>query len=167
MAWTTPRTWAAGEFVTETIMNAHIRDQLNYLNDSRVKYAQTTSNVGPTSGTTELDIITAPAFTPISATRLIKVSLHLRSLTSATVGDQFTIRIKEGATTFAEALININNSGTSGGDGKAYFALVPNATAASHTYKATIQRATGTGTATVSASATGPLSICVEDAGAA
>jgi hypothetical protein len=31
MAWTTPRTWSAGETVTATIMNTHIRDNLNIL----------------------------------------------------------------------------------------------------------------------------------------
>jgi hypothetical protein len=29
MAWTTPRTWVAGELVTSTIMNTHVRDNLN------------------------------------------------------------------------------------------------------------------------------------------
>lgn len=31
MAWTTPRTWQAGETVTSSMLNAHIRDNLNYL----------------------------------------------------------------------------------------------------------------------------------------
>lgn len=31
MAWTTPRTWSAGETVTATIMNTHVRDNLNAL----------------------------------------------------------------------------------------------------------------------------------------
>jgi len=31
MAWTTPRTWNAGETVTSDIMNTHIRDNLNVL----------------------------------------------------------------------------------------------------------------------------------------
>jgi hypothetical protein len=31
MAWTTPRTWVAGEVVTDTIMNAHVRDNLAFL----------------------------------------------------------------------------------------------------------------------------------------
>jgi hypothetical protein len=31
MAWTTPRTWNAGETVTSTLMNVHIRDNLNFL----------------------------------------------------------------------------------------------------------------------------------------
>jgi len=29
MAWSTPRTWVAGELVTAAIMNAHVRDQFN------------------------------------------------------------------------------------------------------------------------------------------
>jgi hypothetical protein len=32
-AWTAPRTWVAGEVVTATIMNQHIRDNLNFLNE--------------------------------------------------------------------------------------------------------------------------------------
>lgn len=31
MAWTTPRTWVAGEVPTAAIMNAHVRDNLQYL----------------------------------------------------------------------------------------------------------------------------------------
>ena len=29
--WTTPRTWSAGELVTATMMNTHVRDNLEYL----------------------------------------------------------------------------------------------------------------------------------------
>lgn len=29
MAWSTPRTWVAGEIVTAAIMNVHVRDQFN------------------------------------------------------------------------------------------------------------------------------------------
>lgn len=32
MAWTSPRTWVAGETITASIMNTHVRDNLNYLN---------------------------------------------------------------------------------------------------------------------------------------
>ncbi len=31
MVWTAPRTWTAGEVVTASIMNAHVRDDLNAL----------------------------------------------------------------------------------------------------------------------------------------
>lgn len=33
MAWTTPRTWTAGEVVTATMMNEQVRDNLTYLKD--------------------------------------------------------------------------------------------------------------------------------------
>lgn len=33
MAWTTPRTWVAGEIVTAALMNVHVRDNLDDLND--------------------------------------------------------------------------------------------------------------------------------------
>lgn len=31
MSWTTPRTWVAAELVTASIMNTHVRDQLNFI----------------------------------------------------------------------------------------------------------------------------------------
>src|SRR5262245_7568818 len=31
MAWTTPRTWVAGELVTASMLNTHLRDNLNFL----------------------------------------------------------------------------------------------------------------------------------------
>jgi len=34
MAWTTPRTWVAGELVTASLMNTYIRDDFAYLKDS-------------------------------------------------------------------------------------------------------------------------------------
>lgn len=34
MAWTTPYTWVAGELVTETMLNTHLRDNLNILKTS-------------------------------------------------------------------------------------------------------------------------------------
>lgn len=33
MAWTTPRTWTAGEVVTASMMNEQVRDNLSYLKD--------------------------------------------------------------------------------------------------------------------------------------
>lgn len=38
MAWTTPRTFVPGELVTATMLNTHIRDQLNYLIDSNLDF---------------------------------------------------------------------------------------------------------------------------------
>lgn len=35
MAWTTPRTWVAGEVLTSTLLNTHVRDNLNFLYSGR------------------------------------------------------------------------------------------------------------------------------------
>ena len=34
MAWTSPRDWVADELVTETVLNVHLRDNLNFLKTS-------------------------------------------------------------------------------------------------------------------------------------
>ena len=34
MAWTTPRTWVAGELITESVLNTHIKDNLTFLKTS-------------------------------------------------------------------------------------------------------------------------------------
>lgn len=39
MAWTTPRTWAASELVTATLLNTHLRDNLNALKNPPADYA--------------------------------------------------------------------------------------------------------------------------------
>lgn len=36
MTWTNPRTWVAGELVTAALMNTHVRDNLDDLNDTKV-----------------------------------------------------------------------------------------------------------------------------------
>lgn len=33
VAWTAPRTWATGEVVTESMLNTHVRDNLDWLKD--------------------------------------------------------------------------------------------------------------------------------------
>lgn len=46
MAWTTPRTWVAGELVTAAIMNTHVRDNLNILTVAISDDGQTWSGTG-------------------------------------------------------------------------------------------------------------------------
>lgn len=43
MAWTTPRTWVPGELVTASMMNTHVRDNLNFL------YSSTATVLGDTT----------------------------------------------------------------------------------------------------------------------
>lgn len=166
MAWTAPRTWVAAELVDATIQNAHIRDNLNYLNDLRVKYATQTTASSSTSGTTILDVLSAPSFTPISSSRLIKITVHWRSLTPTTDPGTWTLMIREGSTLLQAENHKAESTGT-GQQGGTMSHIIASPSAAAHTYKFSIQRAAGTGTAVVDADATYPIFICVEDIGAA
>lgn len=123
-----------------------------------------TSNVGPTSGTTELDVITAPAVTPATASRRLRIRFHCRGISGGTAGEQFVFRLKEGGTTLDEhvytfAVVTITNTGVD------FSTVVSSPTLAAHTYKVTIQRTSGAGVATVNATATGPITLTVEDVG--
>lgn len=124
-----------------------------------------TTSVGPTSGTTELDVITAPAITPSSSTRRIRIWFHCRGFSGGTAGEQFVVRIKEGATTLQEQVIIITTASLTN-TGTDCHAIVDAPSVASHTYKATIQRTSGTGTVSVAATAGGPITLTVEDCGA-
>jgi hypothetical protein len=125
---------------------------------------RTTSSVGPTSGTTELDVITAPAVTPSAANRRIRIRAQARGLSGGTVSDQFVVRIKEGATELADDVL-VFTTGSITNPGFDIEAIVDSPTAAAHTYKVTITRTAGTGTVSVAATATSPILITVEDAG--
>lgn len=148
-------------------MNGHVRDNENYLNDLRVKYATpVTTSVGPTSGTTPLDVITAPAFTPINSSRLLRVWFHCRGFSGGTAGEQYALKIQESTTVLAEYVVVITTA-TITNTGADFYAQIASPSAAAHTYKVTITRTSGAGTVSVAATATGPINLTVEDIGAA
>lgn len=53
MAWTTPRTWVAGETVTAAQLNAHIRDNLDFLHSKDHASAYQSTNQALTTSTYE------------------------------------------------------------------------------------------------------------------
>lgn len=164
MAWTTPKTWAAGEFVDAAEMNAHIRDNINYLNDDRVQYAQRSSDFGGIT-TAQTIVLSAPAFTPINASRLIRITARWRSASSTVNDDIFAFRIMEfGVGQKNEANVKISATGHGGGTLTTYIA---SPSASSHTYNLSCDRQLGSGTMTVQGASTYPIQIWVEDIGAA
>lgn len=52
MAWTTPRTWVAGETVTAALLNTHVRDNLKAVGDPWTTYTPTwtAATTNPTIG---------------------------------------------------------------------------------------------------------------------
>jgi microcystin-dependent protein len=62
MAWTTPRTWVAGELVTASLMNTHVRDNLSVLRDSMWPIGSVYTSVTNTNPATTLGVGTWSAF---------------------------------------------------------------------------------------------------------
>lgn len=46
MAWTSPRTWVAGETVTAALLNTHVRDNLKAVGDAWTSYTPTWGSSG-------------------------------------------------------------------------------------------------------------------------
>jgi len=155
----TPKDFAAGAVLTAA--------QMDSMPQGIIAHATPiTTSVGPTSGTTELDVITAPAVTLLAGNRRLRITFTCRGYTCSATNETFIVRIKEGATVLAESIVVSFGTGTGGTGGASTFeAIVNSPSAASHTYKATIQRSGGAGTATVSATATAPITLEVADAG--
>ena len=151
----TSRVYTVGQVLTAA--------QVNDLPQGILGKTVLTANAGPTSGTTELDVITAPAVTIAMTTRRLRIRVTARGLIQTVGGDTFTLRIKEGATVLSEYILTSN--ATNVAQGFSLEAIVDSPTAASHTYKASVTRALGTGTGTVEATASAPFTITVEDVG--
>lgn len=129
-----------------------------FINKIPSVYTAVTTTVGPTSGTTELTVATAPAITG-DGTSKVKISVAWNSMTFSVAGDIFEIHIKDGATQLAN--YRVKGQGTTAEAGGSTFVVdVPSA--AAHTYTATVQRITGTGTVTMAAGSTQPITILVE-----
>jgi hypothetical protein len=154
-----PHDFAAGEVLTAARMDKMPQGIIAHA-------TPITADVGPTSGTNTLDIITAPAVTLLTADRRLRLTLSYRSRIGTVVGDIFSIRFQEGATVLANFRVRIDDTGF-GHEGNTYSVPVSSPTAAAHTYKATITRANGTGTGTINATATEPIFFEVEDVGQA
>jgi len=120
LAWSSPRTWTTGELVTASIMNAHVRDNLNALRSSNpaVSVYATSDQTIPNATWTaltwdseqlDIDSIHNPASNP---TRLTSVTSGYYLVTgmaqfrSASNAVALAARIKvNGATVVAHKLV--------------------------------------------------------------
>jgi hypothetical protein len=150
------------DFTTGQVLTAA---QMDEMPQGVLSLVTSTSVAGPTSGTTELDVLTAAAITPAQTGRRLRLSFHARGISVTNAADTFIMRIKEGSTTLSEAHHQPAATGNTSGACD-FSAFVDSPTVAAHTYKVTIVRNAGSGTASVSATATAPMTFAVEDVGA-
>jgi hypothetical protein len=158
MAWTTPRSWVAGEVVTAALLNTHVRDNLTAAPRGWLGYAQVTANQSTIS--TEVDLTSLAVTVTVGTSRRIRISGRVL-VSSAGTADVASLNIKESTTQLS--------SGRTGGLQATplglYVDVVLSPSAGSHTYKLTMAREVGANALTMTATSTVPAFILVEDLG--
>lgn len=123
------------------VLNKHLKPTVVFTNKS----ADESGIAG-----TIIDVVTATAITPdVTSSVIITATFHIEGTTT---DEQFTLFIREGSTTLDSATIHIVR-----GSNRLLLPLMHKLTgvsAASHTYKLSIQRVSGTGSATCYAAGT-------------
>jgi hypothetical protein len=162
MAWTTPRSWVAGEVVTAALLNTHLRDNLTATPRGVLGYAEVTASQGTFGAETD---ITGLSVTITAGTaRRIKVTAQAGVNTNGgAVDDVAGLNVKEGATLLTYQRVGRVGATTLGIG--AQVILTP--TAGSHTYKVSMVREAGSGGLTMVAGTVAPAFILVEDLGPA
>ena len=147
-------------------MNAHLRDNLINLSDGRVVYAQKTTDTGAI-GATQTIILSAPAFTPINASRLIQVTARWQGLDCSVVDDIFAFRIMDFGIGQKNEIAVRNQSATFPHAGGDVMTIIASPSAVAHTYNLSGDRIQGSGNMVVLASSINPIQIWVQDIGSA
>lgn len=148
--WTAPRTWTAGEIVIASVMNTHVRDNMDFLKTPAAAI-DSSSSVSTTSAT--LTDVTGSSVT-LTATGTGGVDLYWVGDFSVTSTATITIAlVGDGSVIFQ---IPYATSMTSFRHGCSFPYHIASVTAGSHTYK--MQVSTNAGTVTV----TGYLTYAIE-----
>jgi len=155
MAWTSPRTWVAGELVTAALMNAHVRDNLLILKDPvSDDYLTNEGSDYTTSSTSYVDVdATNLAFTLVTNGGPVVVAFTGVVSHSSTGDTEFDVDM-DGARLAGDDGLTTVNTVTTGPPKTAgvSFAFLKSAlSAASHIFK--LQWRTEAATATLHAGA--------------
>lgn len=152
-------TRAAFDAVAGTPANAADVDKLA---KGWVGYVEQTADQ-TTSGTTPLTVTTLS--TPVLASRRLKLTLMAFRMTCSVASDTFRVEFTYDGTDVIGGL-RLRRTATTEEDGFTFVRQVATTTAGNKTITAKITRTAGTGTATLFASASDPLTLLIEDVGA-
>jgi hypothetical protein len=123
-------------------------------------YAEITSDIAGID--TIQDLAGLSAAVTVGAGRYVRVTAYVGASTPTVSLDRFQLMIREGSTQLGRELRRYTAASAEGGF---HVAWVGTPSPGAHTYKLTCERAAGTGTLTLEASATEPCFILVEDIG--
>ena len=153
--WVTPRTWSAGELVTASIMNAHVRDNLNALKLPAGSYNTINEGADYTTNSTSFGDIdsTDMAFTITTGGGDVLIFFTASVLATASLTVSFDIHESVAGTQFFgnDGLVGYATTSTAISIGVAFCARITGLSAASHTFK--IQWKVSASTATMYAGA--------------
>lgn len=132
-----------------------------------VGYITRTSNAGPTSSGTAVDITGVTfSFTPSSATRLIRLEFWCSGVTTSDGTTYGTIAIQEGANVLAYGRCGPSSVVGISGPTPVYVQYLWRAPSASaHTIRATILRSAGAGSLTVAGGTDNEMFLAAHDVG--
>ncbi|HSW78926.1 MAG TPA: hypothetical protein VLF88_02850, partial [Candidatus Babeliales bacterium] len=128
-------------------------------NGGTLGYAQVTAN--QTTITTETDLTSLTVTVTVPANHRIRISAQT-ALQSSVASDQLTLRIKESSTVLQTCRTSLAASAIDQSL-RCFVIITPNG--ASHTYKLTLERSSGSGNAQLTASSNQPATMLVEDIG--
>lgn len=100
--YTTPRTWTAAELVTASIMNTHVRDNLDFMFNGKTA-GQTAHNLGPytTTSTSVVDVNAAMSITQTITTGRALVTVAGRLTITGAGAYTVTLNLLADGTTYA------------------------------------------------------------------
>lgn len=147
MAWTTPRSWSTGELVTASMMNVHVRDNLNYLLSRTLFYVIEATSTYTTTSTTYTAV--NAAFNQTVTTSGGTVAIMISGTLSHSAG---AVAMAIGVSVDGAAPTNYNvfYSGNTNADHRGVFShmiYITGLSAASHTFN--LRWLTPSGTATL------------------
>lgn len=144
MAWTTPRTWVASELVTATLLNTHLRDNLNALKSPPADRAADLAGTFITSSTSfvsvpnaEVEITTAGGKLMIGVVGTLEANTTLVAAISLLIDGT-----RHGSTTLGLQRVHVPGSAA---NGFGFVYLSTDMAAANHTV--TLQVSTSPGSA--------------------
>lgn len=154
MGWTAPEVFGYKEVLSSTKLNTQVKDNLNYLKDRELGYAQVTTN--QSSITTEVDLTSLSVTVTVPSGARIRIHACVSVSNNGTDG-RTTVYIKESTTKLGTGSVH-NAVASSDSTINAFVILSPSA--GSHTYKLSAEA--NAGTSNTSSSSTAPSFILVE-----
>ena len=149
--WTQPRSWSVGELTTASLMNQHLRDNLDWLKTPPQGVYTVPTSIGITS-TALVDIMSPITITSAGGAFLVGMQVGM-SCSAAAVVVTFDLQVDAISQGGATGLTYFNGIGTGTAFNASFVFYVSPKTAGSHTFK--LRACVSAGSASIYAASAG------------